>query len=160
MKVPLNAAVENFDANSINYQNEAGNEFCLQFPEGYQLIGNHPIYEQNRHIFFLANPDTGDSEIGYMLNNDCIYHTYINTTCLNFNVQYPILKTVHKITSCATEIYWTDGINPRRYLNIDDITSGQFLSFINDIYEMLLISHLENLLLYKINNNYLLNHTS
>ena len=119
----LNGAVENFDANSINYQNEPGNEFCLQFPEGYQLIGNHPIYEQNRHIFFLANPETGDSEIGYMLNNNCIYHTYINTPCLNFNFRYPIHKVVHKITSCATEIYWTDGFNPRRYLNIDDVTS-------------------------------------
>ncbi len=119
----LNAAVENFDSSSINYQNEPGNEFCLQFPEGYQLIGNHPIYEKNKHMFFLANPDTGGSEIGYMDNNDCIYHTYVNAPCLNFNVEYPIHKTVHKITNCNIEIYWTDGFNPRRYLDITDITS-------------------------------------
>ncbi len=30
----LNAAIENHDANSINYQNEEGNEFKLTFPEG------------------------------------------------------------------------------------------------------------------------------
>ena len=119
----LNAALENFDSNSINYQNEPGNEFCLQFPSGYQLIGNHPIYEKNKHIFFLANPDTGGSEIGYMDNNDCIYRTYVNAPCLNFNVEYPIHKTVHKITNCNIEIYWTDGFNPRRYLDITDITS-------------------------------------
>ena len=119
----LNAAVENFDANSINYQNEPSNEFCVKVPEGYQIIGVHSIYEQNKHVFFLANPDTGDSEIGYMVNNDCIYHTYINAPCLNFNIRYPIHKAVHKITNCATEIYWTDGLNPRRYLNIDDVTS-------------------------------------
>ena len=27
----LNAVVENFEANSINYQNEPGNKFCLNF---------------------------------------------------------------------------------------------------------------------------------
>ena len=60
----LNAAVENFDSNSVNYQNEPGNEFCLDFPEGYVLIGKHFVQEQFKHIFFLVNPATGDSEIG------------------------------------------------------------------------------------------------
>jgi parallel beta-helix repeat protein len=119
----LNAAVENFDSSSVNYQNEPGNEFCVQFPEGYQLIGNHSIYEQNKHIFFLVNPDTGGSEIGYMENNDCIYHTYVNADCLNFDIHYPIHKAVHKITNCNTEIYWTDGYNARRYLDITDIAT-------------------------------------
>ena len=49
----LNAAVENFDANSVNYQNEPGNELCFNFPEGYQLIGTHAIFEKDKHIFFL-----------------------------------------------------------------------------------------------------------
>ena len=117
----LNAAVENFDANSVNYQNEEGNEICLTFPEGYVLIGTHFIQEKNKHIFFLVNPDTGDSHIGYMDNNDCTYKVLINAPCLNFNINHPIHKCVHKITNCGTEIYWTDGINPRRYLDIDDI---------------------------------------
>jgi hypothetical protein len=117
----LNAAVENFDSNSINYQNEEGNELCLVFPDEFVLIGKHFISEKNKHIFFLANPDTDASEIGYMDNNDCIYHTLINAPCLAFDITHPIRKVVHKINNCATEIYWTDGINPRRYLNIDDI---------------------------------------
>ena len=116
----LNASLENFDGNIVNYQNEQGNEFCVQFPEGYRLIGHHSIYEQNKHVFFLCNPTSGDSEIGYMENNDCIYHTYINATCLNFNINYPILKAVHRITNCSTEIYWTDGLNPRRYLDLTE----------------------------------------
>ena len=28
----LNATLENYDSNSINYQNELGNEYCLSFP--------------------------------------------------------------------------------------------------------------------------------
>ena len=119
----LNAAVENFDANSVNYQNEPGNEWCLDFPTGYHLIGEHFIVEENKHIFFLTNPEMGDSEIGYMIDNDCKYHTYINAKCLNFSVDHPIHKAIHKKTNCATEIYWTDGYNERRYLNLDDVTS-------------------------------------
>lgn len=119
----LNAAVENFDSNSVNYQNEPGNDFCVQFPQGYVLIGEHSIYEQNKHIFFLYNPVEEKSEIGYMENNDCVYRTYINANCLNFSVNHPIHKVVHKITNCTTEVYWTDGINPRRYL---DLTNPPF----------------------------------
>jgi hypothetical protein len=128
----LNAALENFDANSVNYQNEPSNEFCLNFPANYHVIGNHFIQEKNKHMFFLTNPETGDSEIGYMNNNDCIYHTLCsetitgetvcaNSKCLNFDINYPIHKAVHKITNCSTEIYWTDGLNPRRYINIEQV---------------------------------------
>ncbi len=124
----LNAAVENFDSNSVNYQNEPGNEHCLDFPAGYQLIGEHAIIEKNKHIFFLANPETGDSEIGYMDNNDCVYRTLVNAVCLNFNIAYPIHKAVHRITNCGTEIYWTDGLNPRRYMDIDDVPYVETLS--------------------------------
>lgn len=117
----LNAALENFDANSVNYQNEPGNELCVSFPSGYSLIGNYFIQEKNKQIFFLVNSSTGQSEIGYMVNNDCIYLTLINGDCLNFNINYPIHKVVHRITNCATEIYWTDGLNARRYMDIDAI---------------------------------------
>jgi hypothetical protein len=116
----LNANLENFDANSVNYQNEQGNKFCLKFPENYHLIGEHFIQEQNKHIFFLTNPATGGSEIGYMDNNDCIYHTYISGNCLNFSIEHPIHKSVHKITNCTTEVYWTDGYNPRRYIDLQN----------------------------------------
>ena len=117
----LNAAVENFDSNSVNYQNEPGNKFCLEFPEGYVLMGEHFIIEKNKHIFFITNPSTGGSQIGYMDNNDCVYRVLVNAPCLNFNINHPIHKIVHRITNCSTEIYWTDGFNPRRYLDIDDI---------------------------------------
>lgn len=113
----LNAVIENFDGNSVNYQNEPGNELCLNFPVGYQIIGTHFINEQNKHIFFLTNPDTGDSEIGYMDNNDCVYHKYIGSACLGWNINSPIHKIVHKITNCSTEIYWADNV-ARRFLDL------------------------------------------
>ena len=117
----LNASVENFDANSVNYQNEPGNEICIKFPFGFTLIGTHFIQEQNKHIFFLTNVLTGESEIGYMINNDCVYRKLVNANCLNFNINYPIHKSVHRITNCSTEIYWTDGFNSRRYIDVDNV---------------------------------------
>lgn len=117
----LNASIENFDATAVNYQNEPGNELCLNFPENFHLIGTHFIQEKNQHIFFLTNPETGASQIGYMNNNDCVYHVYVEGACLNFNINNPIQKAVHKISNCTTEIYWTDGLNPRRYLDLENI---------------------------------------
>jgi len=116
----LNAALENYDASGINYQNEPGNELCLTFPQNYVLIGSHFIQERHKHIFFLANPITHGSEIGYMDNNDCIYKTLINDPCLNFDINRPIPKIVHKTTNCTTELYWPDN-NGRRFLDIDNI---------------------------------------
>ena len=34
----LNAALENFDSSSVNYQNEQGNDFCLSLQKIYILI--------------------------------------------------------------------------------------------------------------------------
>ena len=63
----LNANMENFDASSVNYQNEQGNELCLTFPESFVLIGTHFIQEKDKHIFFITNPNTGDCDKEYML---------------------------------------------------------------------------------------------
>ena len=116
----LNGAIENYDANGISYQNEQGNEFCVSFPEGFVLIGKHFINEQNKHIFFITNPNSpvNPDQIGYMENNDCLYHTLIEGD-FGFSIHYPIHKCVHKISNCSTEIYWTDALNSRRYLNIE-----------------------------------------
>lgn len=63
-----------------------------------------------------------------LLRDDCCkYTTIINAKCLNFNINYPIHKIVHRIVGqnddsvCGTEIYWTDGLNKRRYINLDDL---------------------------------------
>ena len=45
----LNASVENFDSSSVNYQNEPGNEFCVEFPAQFILIGTHFIVEQESY---------------------------------------------------------------------------------------------------------------
>jgi len=62
------------------------------------------------------------------VNQCCQYRTLVSARCLGFNINYPIHKVAHRIVDqnddankCGTEIYWGDGLNPRRYLNIDDL---------------------------------------
>ena len=60
----LNAMIEGFDGQYVNYQNETGNESCVTFPTGYKPIGIYTIYEKDLVIYFLVDPSTGASEIG------------------------------------------------------------------------------------------------
>ena len=117
----LNSTVENFDNNTIKYQNEPGNEMCLKVPDDFVLIGRYYIQERSKHLYWLVNPITHMSEIGYMDNNDCNYKTLVRSSCLGFKVSHPIHKIAHRVTNCSTEVYFTDGLNSRRFLNIDNI---------------------------------------
>lgn len=115
----MNAVVGSFDGNHITYQNEQANELCFALPEGFQVIGAKKILEKDITIYWLSNPSTGASEIGKVVG--CTYSTIINSPCLNFSTDDPILKAVYKITSCSTEIYWPSKRNPRRYLDLDNL---------------------------------------
>ncbi len=74
-------------------------------------------------LFKKLNPDNT-----LQVNSCCQYRTLVNARCLGFNVNHPIHKVVHRIVDlnddadkCGTEIYWADGLNPRRFLNLNDL---------------------------------------
>lgn len=50
----------------VNLQNEPSNIYCSGFKEGYKVIGHKYHLNQDRTYFFLTNPTTGFSEIGYI----------------------------------------------------------------------------------------------
>jgi hypothetical protein len=114
-----NAIVENFDGKQVTYQNEQANIKCLDLPSGYFVIGNYTIPEDNKVILFLVSAES--SEIGYFIQGECQYNTLINSTCLNFDREYPILDIRHKKNKCSTEVYWTDNLNPRRFIDLDNL---------------------------------------
>ena len=114
----LNAQIEGFDGQSLTYQNEQANTFCCQFPKGFKVIGNYSIIEKDMVVFWITNPSTGDCQIGRMLNRDCVYRVDIDSPCLNFSINHPIKKAIHKITNCTIEVYWTDRTtNGRRFID-------------------------------------------
>lgn len=143
----LNAQVENFDGNMVSYQNEQGNILCITFPEGYKVIGCKNIISLNRCFYFIVNPTTGDSEIGYSDSDSCIYNTLIadknNNYKLNFKITNPIHKVVVKTTNCSTQLYWTDGLNPRRYIDLDDLPWQEVTNPDNDYKPTKLVGKLD-----------------
>lgn len=114
-----NAQLAGFDGNMITYQNEQANTLCFTVPTGYKVIGTHNIVERDLIILFLVNPTTGASEIGKVVG--CTYSTIINAGCLNFSINDPIQKVVHKVTNCSLEVYWTDGFNHMRFIDLNDL---------------------------------------
>lgn len=117
----LNAMIEGKDGQTVSYQNESGNELCVTLPEGYVAVGVYTIYEKNLIVYFLTNPATGDSEIGTSGLEDCTYTKVINAPCLNFNVNYPILSAAHRIDNCSTQIFWVDGYNRDRFIDLENL---------------------------------------
>ncbi|MEI6187002.1 MAG: hypothetical protein WCP46_00675 [Alphaproteobacteria bacterium] len=117
----LNAIAEGFDGQSVNLQNEPGSQSCIEFPEGFKVIGRRPVYEKNIIIWWLANPTTKESQIGWSDIDGCTYTKRIDPSCLNLSIEHPVLQSAHRISNCGFEIYWVDGYNPDRFLNWDNL---------------------------------------
>lgn len=156
----LNGNVQNSDGNLLKIQNEPSNLLCSRFRPGFLPIGKLYIPVQKITVFFLVNPLTNQSEIGYITNQvyddnsdratpcqdcnnplvedtpleqtiqneGCTYTTIVNASCLNFNINYPV-DAVYEIgvnvdtglPDCDNvTIFFTDNLNPRRYINIDN----------------------------------------
>ena len=46
--------------------------------------------------------------------------------CLNFSLDYPIKTAVIKNEKCGKVLYWTDNLNPPRYLELDNLDQYSF----------------------------------
>jgi hypothetical protein len=117
----MNGMLEGFDGQYVNYQNEQGNVECVTFPENFLVIGRYPIYEQNKIIYWLTNPATGDNQIGSSPIEGCEYTAIIQGKCLNFDVNHPIRAAVHRSDNCSTQIFWVDGYNRDRFIDLENL---------------------------------------
>lgn len=113
----LNAVISSFDGKQVTYSNEQGNYKCFTFPTGYTVMGVRNIIEEGIIIFWLVNESTGDSEIGKGIG--CTYSTLINARCLNLSIDSPILKHAHRNTNCGLEVYWVEGRNNARFIQLE-----------------------------------------
>jgi hypothetical protein len=110
----INAKLNSHLGDTFIIQNEPANIKCAELP--YDIIGSIKLHD-GRFIIFTT--DNLSSEIGIL--DECKYSKLINTPCLKFNKAH-LIKGVSKYNiNCNNIIYWTDGLNPIRYLNIDEI---------------------------------------
>jgi hypothetical protein len=122
----LNCVTSSFDGQAITYQNEASNTFCFIMPEGYKVIGRYNITQLTQVWYYLNNPTTGFSQIGYVASDNCTYIPVIDDSVpgsdlIGFDILYPIHKIVVKTTNCSTQQYWTDRFNVRRYIDLQNL---------------------------------------
>ena len=158
--IAFNANVEEESGNGYPMlQNEHSNILCSKFKDGYKVIGFKNDLNEDKTYYFLTNPTTGLSEIGYISNiqnlttvtdleancgcnivrildtpleeqeqiETCTYNTIISdcigNNCLNFSVNHPIKdgNIQLKDEKCGKRLYWTDGYNPPRYLDLSNM---------------------------------------
>ncbi len=96
--------------------NEPSNLQCGVIP--YTIIGAIHRYGDQWVVF---STDDINSEIGRFDDSECKYEVIVNDPCLNFNRKYLITGAAKENFDCTWQVYWDDGNNPSRTLNIDNV---------------------------------------
>ena len=103
--------------------NEPSNLSCGVIP--YTVIGAIHRYGDE---WIVYSTDNVSSEIGRFDDSECKYTTLVNDPCLNFSTKHLITGAAKENFDCSWQVYWDDGNNPSRSLNIDNIPWLQFIS--------------------------------
>jgi len=102
--------------------NEPANLYCVSAP--YPVIGYIHIIEDKWAVF---STDNTNSEIGLFIEKNCgqnqqinpAYITVVNDACLKFNQDNLVIGVARSLSTCTYNLYWDDGNNPSRVLEID-----------------------------------------
>lgn len=113
-----NGFVSSIEGDIPFLQNAPSNMKCLSLKKGFSYLGDILIKERDHHILFLYSSKENTSEIGIFYPKTCTYTTLINNSCLNFSASTPI-KGVYQIINCELHIYFQDGNNKDRHINLD-----------------------------------------
>ena len=96
--------------------NEPSNLLCVTLP--YTLIGCIHLTDDQWAVF---TTDDTNSEIGIFDESACSYKKVVNDKCLNFNRSHLITGAYRKRFDCERLIYWDDGLNPSRTMDLDKV---------------------------------------
>ena len=96
--------------------NESANLLCASAP--YTVIGFIHLEDAKWAVF---STDNTDSEVGLFDEDLCTYETVVNDTCLNFSTLHLIKGISKENFDCTFEVYWDDGNNPSRTLNLGNV---------------------------------------
>jgi hypothetical protein len=133
----VNNTVEG-DMGSIS--NEASNELCAVagatmptfgsiFAQDKYIIGAIHLFSDKWIIYTVGHgPLIGPiglskpvmSEIGLLETDTCNYRPIVQDACLGFDKHYLISGASREKEDCSWQVYWADGLNPDRFLNIGD----------------------------------------
>lgn len=97
--------------------NEPSNYLCAQTT--FTIIGRIHLFNQYWVIFSTNNPvSKSSSEIGLYDEDLCTYRVIVNDTCLDFSTYNLITGVAKENFDCSWNVYFADGRNPDRAINI------------------------------------------
>jgi len=96
--------------------NEPSTFKCVTLP--FTLIGAIHLTD-DRWALFLTD-DGSNSEIGIFDESDCSYTKVVNNPCLNFKTTHLITGESRRRYDCERVVYWDDGLNPTRFMDMDN----------------------------------------
>lgn len=100
--------------------NEGSNLECISLPHTH-YFGHVKLPGINRFLVFTGDNKT-NSEIGIADLENCSYTRVVNNSCLNFRKFHnPITGVVRLTQEAEEEIYFIDGNNPDRIINLDKL---------------------------------------
>lgn len=96
--------------------NEPANRLVTKVP--YDLTGTIPLTGDK---WVLFSTDDVSSEIGVFDDSEGVYTTIVNDRGLSFKRSHLITGAAKKNYDCTYSVYWADGLNPDRMLNLDKV---------------------------------------
>lgn len=124
-------AVNNTDEGNLGtLSNESSNILCVKAGETMPstvvekyIVGTIQLFSDKWIIFTAGHDSFGApimSEIGLLETDKCLYRPIVQDACLTFDKRQLISGSTREKEDCTWQVYWADGFNPDRYLNIGD----------------------------------------
>ena len=113
-------SISNESANYLCFN--AGNFMPVNATEKL-VIGAIYLFSDKWLIFTAGHNTNGQpvsSEIGLFEEENCSYKPIVIDACLAFDKRYLISGVSRLKEDCTWQVYWSDGLNPDRYLNVGD----------------------------------------
>lgn len=107
--------------------NEPANLHCVTLP--YDLIGCIHLSDDQWAIY---TTDDTNSEIGIFDESKCVYTKKVNDKCLGFKRSNLITGISRKRYDCQRPVYWVDGLNPDRFMDLENPPYKYALTYEND----------------------------
>ncbi len=129
-----NASNNTIEGNLGTLSNEASNFLCITTGATMPAFGTNPVVTKyivgaiqlfsDKWIVYTAGHDANGvsimSEIGLLEEERCIYRPIVQDECLGFDKRFLISGSAREKEDCSWQVYWADGLNPDRILNVGD----------------------------------------
>ena len=124
-----NAVNNTIEGDTSTLSNEASNVLCIESGKllpgaSKHIIGVIHLFSDKWIIFtvsYTALDQPFWSEIGLLDEDTCTYRIIVqDKKCFKFNKYHLITGASRLREDCSWGVYWSDGLNPDRYLNVGD----------------------------------------